>query len=931
MNRKIFGSNGSRSTHLTMEPSVPWQYAYNRLAANVQGVVSGELHQHFAAQQAAGNNTMAAHIPSIPSTTSQLLLQAANTSGHIWTPSANYENAFAPLFSNPKVAHLNSINAQLLAQAALNKQVVDTGNFATNHQPFIGSGGVNPYFDQSTNTVSQVGLPWQSNNQQPTQFGVLPHENNVSSSPSLSITKSSMKSTPTTQNCNGFNSNEKSQGIMASQPQNPVNLNKTELSRAQSGSHYASGASNLNNANVQANYDSRNKQHSYGQSDIKNYSVGQNSTSSLNMSGNNIAKNSPNAYKNSNNVVIKSEPCQRSPGSDRKPETKTQSTADQLNSQHNALSLAYRQHFLGMSNANAVDTSQYNISQNLQQNNNSGDAIVVPSRPSPLQHNSQASPLGHVPSPAYQSYNSPMSSISSPQDQQKLNEQPAQRPSNQINNYKLDAHKSPFDNVTPSQQAVAYSSVIKRVIDRLDPGLNNNGQHQPNAWLNDFQRNQLQQKNQSNLYNGIQETAPVMATHQDSHQNLPSNHNQRPYDSSSNNSMTFQDISNYRPSDSANIQHESTSMTSSKATAAASPATTASEEKVIGSRKRKSKPVTKNAINTNALAAPSDPSTSSGNNYANRVPPPAHANQHVQFSADNNQNDYDRWNAQNYPPPKIPCGPQPAGQSPQDKHQLSNQNDSTTVKNALTQFLSYHHNNTLPITPSANYFPQSYQTPTTNNDFIELTPVPATSSANMNPMSLIHQSIPQNSTTLSNSFTDIPEIQNIYHKDNKTNHPTTATALSGIRQDEHPNVIVPNIEDELSFLDDSTTDRGSKSNVIHPTSTQISNNAVVNHHSKQPVPFNQNNFSNAPVANATTAPSTKTPFNLNPKAPSAGYMSSYLRFLQDERDTSPPLLANRGARRNGNGHWTKPAVKKIIAGPSDGSGADNIKAEVSFR
>lgn len=41
--------------------------------------------------------------------------------------------------------------------------------------------------------------------------------------------------------------------------------------------------------------------------------------------------------------------------------------------------------------------------------------VVVPRRPSPLQAHSQASPLGHAPSPAYPMYNSPMNSISSPQ------------------------------------------------------------------------------------------------------------------------------------------------------------------------------------------------------------------------------------------------------------------------------------------------------------------------------------------------------------------------------------------------------------------------------------------------------------------------------------------------------------------------------------
>lgn len=42
--------------------------------------------------------------------------------------------------------------------------------------------------------------------------------------------------------------------------------------------------------------------------------------------------------------------------------------------------------------------------------------VAVPRRPSPLQAHSQASPLGHAPSPAYPMYNSPMNSMSSPQN-----------------------------------------------------------------------------------------------------------------------------------------------------------------------------------------------------------------------------------------------------------------------------------------------------------------------------------------------------------------------------------------------------------------------------------------------------------------------------------------------------------------------------------
>lgn len=60
-----------------MDPTGPWSYTYNRQP----GAASGEFHHHLATAAAAGSIGLAAHNTTVgvPSTTSQLLLQAAHT------------------------------------------------------------------------------------------------------------------------------------------------------------------------------------------------------------------------------------------------------------------------------------------------------------------------------------------------------------------------------------------------------------------------------------------------------------------------------------------------------------------------------------------------------------------------------------------------------------------------------------------------------------------------------------------------------------------------------------------------------------------------------------------------------------------------------------------------------------------------------------
>lgn len=119
--------------------------------------------------------------------------------------------------------------------------------------------------------------------------------------------------------------------------------------------------------------------------------------------------------------------------------------------------------------------------------------VVVPRRPSPLQAHSQASPIGHAPSPAYPMYNSPMNSISSPQ-----------QTSNQV------TPPSPLDVSVPRPTSqptnVAYPSVITRALttEKTFPERYERQQNNQNCWE---ERQQATRKfpptNQPNSYNSV--------------------------------------------------------------------------------------------------------------------------------------------------------------------------------------------------------------------------------------------------------------------------------------------------------------------------------------------------------------------------------------------------------------------------------------------
>uniref|UniRef100_A0A6B2EBY5 Putative mucin-19 n=1 Tax=Phlebotomus kandelakii TaxID=1109342 RepID=A0A6B2EBY5_9DIPT len=170
-----------------MDPVGPWSYTYNRLAAGAAaGATSGDFHHHLAT--AAANNAASV---GAPATTSQLLAQAAHTTslgssatsaypgGFLSPPTVGYDAVFTPFLHhpNPKPAHYSStINAQhrqALAQ--------DAAPAAAHHQPQSSA-----FFEQASSggaaSGSATATTWQGGgNQLPSPFGILPHENVPSS------------------------------------------------------------------------------------------------------------------------------------------------------------------------------------------------------------------------------------------------------------------------------------------------------------------------------------------------------------------------------------------------------------------------------------------------------------------------------------------------------------------------------------------------------------------------------------------------------------------------------------------------------------------------------------------------------------------------------------------------------------------------------
>lgn len=1013
-----------------MDPVGPWSaYAasYNRLAGatggfQASGTGGGDFSHHLAA--ATGNSGLGSHAGvTAPSTTSQLLLQAAhatsslaglsaagagstpspfNPGGFLSQPPVGYDAVFSPLFhhANQKAAHYGSalnVSQHRQALAASKQNAVESElstlreNYSNAHHQALAPNG--PFFEHQTSASSpSASIAWthQGNSQLPSPFGILPHESVVPNSPGTPTNKTSVTYEnfnahfAAAQSLNHLNSqlvaaeykssnypSEVGSSKKGSRQQSPPVKNTSSpaiiVSTSSPFFQQNSTSSFTGSENQNSNF-SGNKTQSATSADYNNSSskafTSSNSTGATAGSGSGSLGGStgstplhhqqtcivstssstsvtskdyripqaplrptapvlfpvsrttekqpsrspanfqtPVANKTSphHNIQTKAqskvyselaqntterrsestlETSQSSPisfammdgvqhrptnvsysSSNPKitPTSRTQANIQQSQFQHNLThqTPSYRLYsgtgsptdsdYHSSSSRSKTSSTESNYSSSSSSQNGPDCNVVVPRRPSPLQAHSQASPLGHVPSPAYPMYNSPMTTMSSPSP---LQQQHSEQATNQCqsgsygkpNQSPQVTPPSPLDVTVPrpaSGGQVVYPSVITRTDKNFPPERNFERNvefsQKQQCWEASSERVQSHRNSTTKFsgYPSVEMSAQVLNSTQQQQQAQQralgiSEKQQVYFDTSPNHQIALQDLSSCR-GDPMSIVKNLQTLQQQQCQIPQNSSNLSSDQKPVIEETRP--PVKTSSSSKRRKSSekhvPNDISSPAVSEYFTRVPPPAHHNTNQQ-QQNGGYFDFERWNLPP-PPSKMFSGSTGAFGSQTTIHHSSNFGNPAHQHQSIMVPHPHHH-----PPPPLPYFPTFH---------------------------LSHSHHPHSEFQTSN---DIQPNSSSY------NTVPSPSSYSGQQErDDQPKVIVPNIEEELGFLAETATITVADPKVsIAPDRLKIPD--------KKPIVSSN---------------------------PNTGFMASYLKFLQGERETSPPPQ-NRAGRKAA---WTRPS------------------------
>ncbi|KRT80288.1 hypothetical protein AMK59_7360 [Oryctes borbonicus] len=785
-----------------MDPVGPWSaYAsYNRLAGVQPGGSTGDLHHHLTSSTATGS----------PATTTTQILPG----GFLSPPPVGYE-VFSPLFhpTSKPAAHYVNQHRQALAQAqaaaaSASKQGAD-----------------GEYHGQAQTFFEQGPTPWQQNS----PFGILPHESVVTTTKAGPY--ENFNAHFTAQSLNQLVATN-SKNVRPRSPQVTTATTKTSSTQQNSSTFFQGpstySAESTNNTKTFSTANTANLQQTCivtsptNTSVSKDYRVPQVPNRSV-FPATSPSRTVEKSFSSAGNV--KQSPQQAPPQIQTKAQTKiypelANQTERQRNSEENqsqSSPISYtmdnsRLNYTGNNVGNKRNQFQHSNYRHYQQQgsesdfqrpkagsdyalSNGPDSAAIPRKQSPLQAHSQASPIGHAQSPAYPMYNSPMNSISSPQ--QSNNQVTPPSP--------LDVSVSRGNSQTSS---VAYPSVITRALnneknygERYERPGNQSGNNQ-NCW--DERRKYQPQNAQSNYIPGSMEMTNRSTDPQQPNRATLVNVTDRQQAYFDNNhQVTMADLSSCRGDPMSIVKNLQQSCQVQLPEI--------KQEEKVNVKRRKSGDKGGATAMTEGGPPPMD-------YFPSPIPPPAHSSAANQQQQNGSYFDFDRWNLPN-PNTKL--------FGSQGLHQQH-------------QGLMVPHPHPHPP-PPLPYFPP-FHLPHHSAEY--------PSSVELTPLSTYSDQSPQ---------------------------PTTSQFPP---QDDQPKVVVPNIEEELNYLaEDNIAYKPPRTSSSNPNSAYVRPNTVVNKK------------------------------NDKISGPGVGFMNSYLKFLQGDKDSSPPP-ASRGNRKQS---WTK--TKTIVTPP----------------